>query len=86
MTPNLRRRYFGIGWQYMEIRFFGHTAYKTEYHIIWIPKYRRRILNPGLAEYLRKIFPPFLREMPGGGDNRDEYPNRPHPPRHHHST
>ena len=54
-----------LRWQYMEIRFSGHTAYKTEYHVIWIPKYRRRILIPGLAEYLRKIFPLILQEMPG---------------------
>lgn len=49
----------------METRFSGHTAYKTEYHIIWIPKYRRRILNPGLAEFLKKLFPHLLRSMPG---------------------
>ena len=43
----------------------GHTAYRTEYHIVWIPKYRRRILNPGVAGYLRKLFPKILDEMPG---------------------
>jgi putative transposase len=49
----------------MEIHFSGHSAYRTEYHVIWIPKYRRRILNPGLAAYLKQIFPKILREMPG---------------------
>ena len=49
----------------MELRFSGHSAYRTEYHVIWIPKYRRRILNPGLATYLRRLFPKILREMPG---------------------
>ena len=49
----------------MDIRFSGHTAYRTEYHVIWIPKYRRKILKPGLADYLRKIFPRILKEMPG---------------------
>lgn len=49
----------------MEVRFSGHSAYKTEYHIVWIPKYRRRILNPGLKGYLLKLFPKVLEQMPG---------------------
>ena len=49
----------------MELRFSDHSAYRTEYHVIWIPKYRRRILNPGLATYLHRLFPKILREMPG---------------------
>ncbi len=47
------------------MRFSGHAVYKTEYHALWIPKYRRRILNSGLAEFLRKLFPKLLRTMPG---------------------
>ena len=35
------------------------------YHIVWIPKYRRRILNPGIKGYLVKLFPKILRMMPG---------------------
>ena len=50
---------------FVEIRFSGHSTYRTECHIVWIPKYRRRILNPGLANYLRKLFPKVLQEMPG---------------------
>ena len=49
----------------MELRYSGHSAYKTEYHIIWIPKYRRKILNPGVRAYLNKLFPKVLRQMPG---------------------
>lgn len=49
----------------MKSRFSNHGVYRTEYHIAWIPKYRRRILNPGVAGYLRKIFPKILGEMPG---------------------
>ena len=49
----------------METRFSGHGVYRTEYHIVWIPKYRRRILNPGLSGYISKLFPKILREMPG---------------------
>lgn len=49
----------------MDTRVSGHTAYRTEYHLVWIPKYRRRILNPGVASYLLKILPKILRGMPG---------------------
>ena len=49
----------------MENRVSGHSVYRTEYHIVWIPKYRRRILNPGIAEYLRKLFPKVMRSLPG---------------------
>ncbi len=43
----------------------GHGAYRTEYHIVWIPKYRRRILNPGASAYLARLFPKVLRGLPG---------------------
>ena len=49
----------------MEIRLSGHSAYRTEYHIIWIPKYRYRILNPGVKAYLEKLFPVVMKELPG---------------------
>jgi len=49
----------------MENRISGHGVYRTEYHIVWIPKYRRRILNPGMQAYLAKVWPKLLREMPG---------------------
>ena len=49
----------------METRFSGHGVYRTEYHVVWIPKYRRRVLNPGVRGYLSKIFPRILKEMPG---------------------
>ena len=49
----------------METRFSGHGVYRTEYHVVWIPKYRRRVLNPGIRGYIRKLFPKILREMPG---------------------
>lgn len=49
----------------MEVRFSGHSAYRTAYHIVWIPTYRRRILNPGVASYLTKGLAKTLRVMPG---------------------
>ena len=49
----------------MEIRLSGHSAYRTEYHIVWIPKYRRRILNPGVSGYLSKLFPKLMKSLAG---------------------
>ena len=49
----------------MEARVSGHSVYRTEYRIVWIPKYRRRILNPGVKGYISKLFPRVLRSMPG---------------------
>jgi len=49
----------------MEPRLSGYGVYRTEYHIVWIPKYRRRILNPGVRGYLIKLFLKVFRKMPG---------------------
>ena len=48
----------------MDIRLSGHTVYRTEYHIVWIPKYRHRILNPGVKGYLEKLFPKVMEQLP----------------------
>ena len=49
----------------MELRVLGYSVYRTEYHIVWIPKYRRRILNPGVRGYLHKLFPKVMKQLPG---------------------
>ena len=49
----------------METRLSVHGAYRTEYHIVWIPKYRRRILNPGVVGYIKKVLPKVLKMMLG---------------------
>jgi len=43
----------------------GYSTYRLEYHICWVTKYRRRILNPGIQSYIRKLFPKLVRQMPG---------------------
>ena len=42
----------------------AHTVYRTQYHIVWVTRYRRKILNKGIREYLetklqevRKYYP-----------------------------
>src|SRR3989338_569070 len=42
----------------------AHAVYRTQYHIVWVKRYRRKILNEGVKEYLetklqesRKFYP-----------------------------
>jgi len=49
----------------MELIKTAHSVYQLQYHVVWVCKYRRRILNPGVCQYLRKLFPKLLRSMPG---------------------
>ncbi|WP_369410391.1 IS200/IS605 family transposase [Neiella litorisoli] len=48
----------------MEIRISSHGIYLLQYHIVWVTKYRRRILKPFVVEYLRKVLPNQIRSMP----------------------
>lgn len=34
----------------------GHTTYYTRYHVVWIPRYRRKILIKGVDKYLKIKF------------------------------
>ena len=49
----------------MQIHFTSHSAYRLEYHIVWVCKYRRRILKPGMTSYIEKLLHGLLRNMPG---------------------
>jgi putative transposase len=49
----------------MEVIKSAHGVYCLQYHVVWVCKYRRRILNPGISEYLQRILPKLLRSMPG---------------------
>ena len=46
----------------MRIKVQAHVAYQTQYHVVWIPKYRHKILVPGVKEYLEKVFYPVIEE------------------------
>jgi putative transposase len=37
----------------MKLHKAAHTVYKTQYHIVWVTRYRRKILVRGVAEALR---------------------------------
>ena len=49
----------------MEVIKSAHSVYRLQYHVVWVSKYRRRVLNTGLEEYLRRIMPKLLRSIPG---------------------
>ena len=49
----------------MEVIKSAHSIYRLQYHVVWVCKYRRRILNPAVCGYIRKILPTLLRSMPG---------------------
>ena len=37
----------------MKLHKAAHTVYKTQYHIVWVTRFRRKILVQGVAAYLR---------------------------------
>jgi len=37
----------------MKLHKAAHTVYKTQYHIVWIARYRRKILVTGVKSYLK---------------------------------
>jgi putative transposase len=38
----------------MKLHRQAHAVYKTQYHIIWVTRYRRKILVRGIAEYFKQ--------------------------------
>src|SRR3989344_3504744 len=39
----------------MRFRKSSHAVYKTEYHIVWTPRYRREIFTPGVKRYTEHL-------------------------------
>lgn len=46
----------------MEIRVLAHSAYRTQYHIVWVTKYRHRVLKPA---YFKKRVEQVLQDIAG---------------------
>jgi hypothetical protein len=38
----------------MKIKLSAHGAYRHQYYIVWLPKYRRKVLKGTLKQYLEK--------------------------------
>lgn len=39
----------------MKFRKSTHAVYKTEYHVVWTPRYRRKIFVAGIKQYAEKL-------------------------------
>ena len=46
----------------MKFRVQAHVTYKCRYHIIWIPKYRRKTLVLGVDKYFEKVMDTVISE------------------------
>ena len=40
----------------MELRRSAHVVYELKYHLVWVPKYRARILGGEVNGYLKELF------------------------------
>ena len=39
----------------MRFRKSAHSVYKTEYHIVWTPRYRKKLFVEGVKQYAEKV-------------------------------
>ena len=46
----------------MGVRRTKHAVYDLKYHLVWIPKYRKHILDKEVSEYLKAIFDKIAEE------------------------
>ncbi len=49
----------------METRLSSHSAYQLSYHVVFVTKYRRKVLNPDVGGYFKKVLPKILQYVPG---------------------
>ncbi len=40
----------------MGIRRTKHAVYDLKYHLVWVPKYRARVLGGEITQYLKEVF------------------------------
>ena len=55
----------------MGIRRTKHAVYDLKYHLVWIPKYRKNILDKEVSEYLKVIFSKIAEEYEFGIDTME---------------
>jgi len=52
----------------MGIRWTKDAVYDLKYHLVWIPKYRKRVLEKEVSDYLREVFRQIAEEYEFGID------------------
>ena len=50
----------------MEVRLSAHGAYQHQYQVVWIPKYRRRILRGAIKLFVQEQLPQIQPYHPDG--------------------
>ena len=48
----------------MEVRLSAHGAYQHQYHVVWIPKYRRRVLRGAIKIVVQEHIPQIQHYYP----------------------
>ena len=48
----------------MEVRLSAHGADQHQYHVVWIPQYRRRILRGAIKVFVQEELPQIQRYHP----------------------
>ena len=46
----------------MGIKRTKHAVYDLKYHMVWVPKYRKNILDGEITEYLKEVFEKIAQE------------------------
>ena len=46
----------------MGIKRTKHAVYDLKYHLVWIPKYRKHVLDKGVSNYLKTVFDKIAEE------------------------
>ena len=49
----------------MQVTYSGHSVYHTVYHIVFVTKYRRKVLNPGFAKYAHTVIKEVAEKVDG---------------------
>ena len=71
----------------MGIRRTKHAVYDLKYHIVWIPKYRKDVLDKEVSDYLKATFNKIAEEYEFGIDTMEVMEDHVHifvevPPKH----
>ena len=53
--PHFNPTHYDIDVKIAVVESRGHSKYNINYHIVWIPKYRRKVLKGKVKEVLRNI-------------------------------
>ena len=49
----------------MEVRYSAHSVYRTQYHVVFVTKFRRNILTTGFAAYADRVIRGVVERMEG---------------------